>query len=115
MIDQPLPKRARGRPRSAFTDTSTQTVQALDKGVNVLGTLARLEQATLSDLALAVGLPRALVEQLVDFRGRQEVGLQPDAGRGAQHVGIGGRRPQMDVRRPEERAAEHAAAADEAD
>ena len=57
MNDQAPQKRPRGRPRSAFTDTSGNTVQALDRGLQVLGALARLEQATLSDLALAVGMP----------------------------------------------------------
>ncbi len=88
MTDQPLPKRARGRPRSAFTDTSAQTVQALDKGLNVLGTLARLEQATLSDLALAVGLPASSLHRiLATLEGHGFVEIEPDTQ--AWRIGIG--------------------------
>ncbi len=65
MNDQTPAKRPRGRPRSAFTDTSGTTVQALDRGLQVLGTLARLEQATLSDLALAVGMPASTLHRIL--------------------------------------------------
>lgn len=65
MADKSVIKRARGRPRSAFTDTSAQTVQALDRGLSVLEALGRLESASLSDLALAVGMPASTLHRIL--------------------------------------------------
>ncbi len=65
MADQQTQRRPRGRPRSAFTDTSGQTVQALDRGLTVLATLARQEGATLSDLAQTMGMPASTLHRLL--------------------------------------------------
>lgn len=88
MNDQAPQKRPRGRPRSAFTDTSGNTVQALDRGLQVLGALARLEQATLSDLALAVGMPASTLHRiLATLEGHDFVELEPESQ--AWRIGIG--------------------------
>lgn len=54
---QQAAKRARGRPRSAPAESQGGTVQALDRAVHLLKLLARDGSATLSDLALRVGMP----------------------------------------------------------
>ena len=56
MNDEPK-KRSRGRPRSQPTDMPTSTVQALDRGLMLLQALSKGGSATLSDLALRVGMP----------------------------------------------------------
>ncbi|MFT5059874.1 MAG: IclR family acetate operon transcriptional repressor [Sulfitobacter sp.] len=88
MNDKVPQKRPRGRPRSAFTDTSGNTVQALDRGLQVLGALARLEQATLSDLALAVGMPASTLHRiLATLEGHDFVELETETQ--AWRIGIG--------------------------
>ncbi len=71
-------KRPRGRPRSQAPASEAATVQALDRGIHLLRVLAKEGKATLSDLALRVGMPpssahRTLAtlekNELVEFRG----------------------------------------------
>ena len=61
---EPL-KRKRGRPRGSAPGGGAGTVQALDRGLVVLETLARQPGATLSDLAEAVGLPPSTAHRIL--------------------------------------------------
>ncbi|MDP5347251.1 MAG: helix-turn-helix domain-containing protein, partial [Paracoccaceae bacterium] len=58
-------RKARGRPKSPFTDTGSQTMQALDRALGVLNALARLERASLTDLSLALGIPTATTHRIL--------------------------------------------------
>ena len=93
MNEQSPPKRARGRPRNAFADTGPTTVQALDRGLVLLRALARQEHATLSDLALAVGMPASTVHRILatlqvhGFVELDEASQAWQIGVGAYHVG----------------------------
>ena len=57
MPEQQIQKRTRGRPRATATDTQKSTVQALDRGLMLLSALAKEGKATLTELALRVGMP----------------------------------------------------------
>ncbi|SDE44318.1 IclR family transcriptional regulator [Ruegeria marina] len=59
------PKRARGRPRSAFSESGGATLQSLDRALGLLATVARFGHATLTDLALAQGLPAATAHRIL--------------------------------------------------
>jgi IclR family acetate operon transcriptional repressor len=66
MTDQTTPKRrGRGRPKSAFTDSSTSTIQALDRGLAVLSALARDGGGTLSDLSMRLGMPASTAHRVL--------------------------------------------------
>lgn len=56
-MDQEPKKRSRGRPRSLPTDTPANTIQALDRGLMLLQALSKGGGATLTDLALRIGMP----------------------------------------------------------
>ncbi len=58
-------KRPRGRPRSATTDTAPSTVQALDRGLNLLRELAKVSSITLSDLAIQTKLPPSSTHRIL--------------------------------------------------
>lgn len=58
-------RRKRGRPRAMRPAGSGQPVQALDRGLQVLEALAREGSATLSDLALRVGMPPSTAHRLL--------------------------------------------------
>ena len=58
-------RKARGRPKSPFTDSGAQTMQALDRALGVLHALARLERASLTDLALDLGIPAATTHRIL--------------------------------------------------
>ena len=58
-------KRTRGRPRSADTSKSASTVQALDRGLLLLRTLANADQATLTDLSQLTGMVPSTVHRLL--------------------------------------------------
>ena len=58
-------KRGRGRPRSAKAESSSATVQALDRGIMLLQALAQHKAMSLSDLALQVGLPASSAHRLL--------------------------------------------------
>jgi len=59
------PKRGRGRPRSVVTETNVSTVQALDRGILLLQSLAQHTGVSLSDLALQVGMPASTAHRLL--------------------------------------------------
>lgn len=59
----PQPRRARGRPRSA--PQANGTVQALDRGMALLRSLARDGNATLSDLAERTDMPASSAHRLL--------------------------------------------------
>lgn len=56
--------RKRGRPRSVDAG-DVAPVQALDRGLMVLGALAREETATLTELSLSVGLPPSTAHRIL--------------------------------------------------
>ena len=58
-------KRKRGRPRLNKAETSGGTVQALDRGMQILRTLARDRSVTLSNLALNVGMPPSSAHRIL--------------------------------------------------
>ena len=65
MAEHTTEKRGRGRPRSPFTDTAGTTVQALERGLIVLRTLAADGAQGLSDLSLRLGLPASTLHRLL--------------------------------------------------
>ncbi len=58
-------KRSRGRPRNQNNDLSGQTVQALDRGLVLLKALTREGHATLTDIALQVGMPPSSAHRIL--------------------------------------------------
>ena len=58
-------KRSRGRPKSLFKESSAGTMQSLDRALGVLTAVARMERATLSDLARQVGVPTATTHRIL--------------------------------------------------
>ncbi|WP_299659359.1 IclR family transcriptional regulator [uncultured Ruegeria sp.] len=58
-------KRPRGRPKSAFKESSAGTMQSLDRALGVLTTVARLERVALSDLAREVDIPTATTHRIL--------------------------------------------------
>ena len=58
-------KRTRGRPRGSSADTQKSTVQALDRGLMLLSALAKESKATLTELALRVGMPPSSAHRLL--------------------------------------------------
>ncbi|WP_318527308.1 IclR family transcriptional regulator [Ruegeria aquimaris] len=58
-------KRPRGRPRSPFTESGGATLQSLDRALGLLTTVARVGRATLTDLAMAQGLPPATAHRIL--------------------------------------------------
>lgn len=58
-------KRQRGRPKSVFKESSAGTLQSLDRALGVLTVVARSEAATLTDLALTVGIPTATTHRIL--------------------------------------------------
>ena len=65
MAEQATEKRKRGRPRKESATTAGGTVLALDRGLLVLETLARMQNATLSDLAEQVEMPLSTVHRIL--------------------------------------------------
>ena len=59
------PKRARGRPKSQFGESSAGTMQSLDRALSVLVAVAREDRATLTDLSLALGIPTATTHRIL--------------------------------------------------
>ncbi|MCR9257744.1 MAG: IclR family transcriptional regulator [Alphaproteobacteria bacterium] len=64
-MDQIAPKRSRGRPRKVTTDGEPTTVQALDRGLQLLSLLSKEQRATLTELALRVGMPPSSAHRLL--------------------------------------------------
>ena len=58
-------KKTRGRPRSVDVDKSATTVQALQRGLVLLGVLAKEDKATLTELALRTGMPPSSAHRLL--------------------------------------------------
>lgn len=57
--------RTRGRPRSLSPDTNAATVQALDRGLQLLAIVAKETKTTLTELALRVGMPASTAHRLL--------------------------------------------------
>ena len=73
------PRRARGRPRDWHDKTEQNTIKSLDRALDVLQTLGRLEGTTLSDLARDMGQSAAtLYRVLVTLEGRGFAEFDPD-------------------------------------
>lgn len=64
-MKQDTHKRPRGRPRSATTDTTPGTVQALDRGLTLLRELANAHSITLSDLATRAEMPPSSTHRIL--------------------------------------------------
>ena len=58
-------KRPRGRPRSVATDSAPGTVQALDRGLNLLRELASARSITLSGLATRTDMPPSSTHRIL--------------------------------------------------
>ncbi len=56
-MEETVHKRARGRPKSIFHNAQPSTVKALDRGLVLLRHLSQEGQASLSNLALTLGMP----------------------------------------------------------
>ena len=70
-------RKPRGRPRSAFTDTSVSKMQSLDRALGVLNILAQNSQMSLTDIALRLGIPTATTHRiLITLQARGYVDLQ---------------------------------------
>jgi IclR family acetate operon transcriptional repressor len=65
MKDDAPGRRQRGRPRAFDDRTEQNTIKALDRALGVLGALAKMEEATLSRLAEAVGEAPATVYRVL--------------------------------------------------
>jgi IclR family acetate operon transcriptional repressor len=63
--DIPMQTRSRGRPKSAFTEPTTSTMQALDRALAVLTHLAQSEGATLSDISAALAIPAPTTHRIL--------------------------------------------------
>lgn len=59
------PKRKRGRPKSAFTESSAGTLQSLDRALGLLKEVARSDHATLSDLARHTDIPTPTAHRIL--------------------------------------------------
>ncbi len=58
-------KKTRGRPRSAPGEKPATMVQALDRGLTLLHTLAETDQATLTELAMLTGMVPSTLHRLL--------------------------------------------------
>jgi IclR family acetate operon transcriptional repressor len=58
-------KRARGRPKLQQSDHNVGTVQALDRGLNLMRVLSKEAASTLTDLALQVGMPPSTAHRIL--------------------------------------------------
>ncbi len=58
-------KRPRGRPKSLFKEPQSVTVQALDRGINLLEVVSAVGGLSLSDLAQRVDLPSSTTHRLL--------------------------------------------------
>ena len=65
MVKPVRPKRSRGRPRTQSAEAEGATVQALDRGLMLLGALAKEGEVTLSELALGIGMPPSSAHRLL--------------------------------------------------
>lgn len=58
-------KKTRGRPRSSGPGKPTNTVQALDRAIDLLKLLAEIDEATLTEIALRVGMAPSTAHRLL--------------------------------------------------
>lgn len=58
-------KRARGRPKSQFRESSAGTLQSLDRALGILIAVSRADRATLTDLSLSQGVPTATTHRIL--------------------------------------------------
>lgn len=74
--------RPRGRPRAFHDRTEQNTVQALDRALGILATVAEGAGLTLTDLAQATGeAPATIYRALITLQGRGMVELDPEGQR----------------------------------
>jgi len=73
MTDQRMPKRSRGRPRTTSPGAPTASAQALDRGLRLLGLLARERRVTLTEIALRAGMPPSTAHRLLTTMERHGV------------------------------------------
>ena len=66
-------RRGRGRPRGATGETPATTVQALDRGLRVLATLAQFGRATLTDLSVSAEMAPSTTYRLLETLRRRGV------------------------------------------
>ncbi len=59
-------KRARGRPKSLFKESTAGTMQSLDRALGTLSVLAKFERSTLSDLSRETGVPMATTHRILN-------------------------------------------------
>lgn len=64
-MDEIPEKRRRGRPRKHASDAETGTVQALDRGLTLLGLLSKEHKITLSNLAMQADMPPSTAHRLL--------------------------------------------------
>lgn len=64
-IPEAPPKRQRGRPKSQFREGPVETLQSVERALNVLTAVSMLERTTLSDLSLAMGIPTATAHKIL--------------------------------------------------
>lgn len=65
MADAIVAKRGRGRPRLPSNEQSSGTVQALDKGIQLLQALARSSSMALTEISLQVGMSTSTAHRLL--------------------------------------------------
>ena len=65
MAVQGATSRKRGRPRGQASESGGGTVQALDRGLQILNALAKEGEATLTELSMKVGLPASTLHRLL--------------------------------------------------
>ncbi len=65
MSEQTPKKKPRGRPKSPPSELPGATIGALDRGINLLITLAKEGQLSLTDLALSVGMPPSTAHRML--------------------------------------------------
>lgn len=59
------PAKKRGRPKSQFSESSASTLQSLDRALGVLDALSRQHAASLTDIALRLGIPTATTHRIL--------------------------------------------------
>lgn len=80
MADDRERRRKRGRPRSDSPNETTGTVQALDRGLILLGLLAEQDEVTLTEIALDAGIaPTTAYRLLVTLQQRGMVTFDEEA------------------------------------
>lgn len=66
-------RKTRGRPRSGGPDRPAATVQALDRALGLLRSLAKTDEATLTELALRTGMPPSTAHRLLMTMQRHDI------------------------------------------